>query len=91
MREGSERLLKAADRFSVGSTRGSLRTRPTEVVDGLVPDLATEGMMGEAIDVLGQPIGIKLFDCLHDPGVNGPSAVFKEARIGDFLSQRMFE
>src|SRR5437016_10799004 len=69
MREGSERLLKARDCFPVGRVRGGLRPGLTEVGDGLVPDLAPEGMVGETIDLLGQPVGIELFDRLHDLSV----------------------
>src|SRR5437899_5199288 len=58
MRECLERLLKARDRFPIGRPCGSLRPGLTEVADGLVPHLAPEGMVGEAIDLLGQPGGM---------------------------------
>src|SRR2546425_5127135 len=78
MREGSERLLEARDRFPVSRACGSLRPGLTKVGDSLVPDLAPEGMVGEAIDLLGQPGGIQLFDRRQDLRVKGPPSVLEE-------------
>src|SRR3989441_5827468 len=85
MPESFERLLEARDCFPVGRARGGLRPGLTEVGDGLVPDLAPEGMVGETIDVLGQPVGIQLFDRRHSARVEGapsPGSRGQPARAG---------
>src|SRR2546428_5454906 len=76
--EGSERLLEARDGFPVGRARGGLRPGLTEIGDGLVPDLAPESMVGESIDLLGQPGGIELFDRRHDASVKRAPSVLEE-------------
>src|SRR6266849_4730463 len=91
MREGSERLLEARYRFPVGGACGSLRSGLTEVGDGLVPDLAPEGMMSEAINLLSQPVGVLLFDRRHDPSVEDLSSVLEEARVGDLVGEGVLE
>src|SRR2546427_3653928 len=91
MREGSERLFEPRDRFPVGRACGSLRPGLTAVGDGLVPYLSLEGMVGEAIDLLGQPVGVQLFDRLHDPSVEGPPSVLEDARVADLVAQGVLE
>src|SRR6266850_3391375 len=89
--EGFERLLEARDGFSMGQAGGSLHPGLTAVGDGLVPDRAPEGMVGEAIDLLGQPVGIDLFDRPHDPSVELLPSVLGETRVGDLVSERVLE
>src|SRR2546428_789699 len=91
MREGSERLLKAGNRFPVGRAHDSLRAGPTKVADGLVPDLAAEGMVGETIDPPGQPGGILLFDRRHDARVKGAPSVLEETRVSSLVAQGVLE
>ena len=86
MREGGERLLEACDGFPVGGTCGGLHPGLTGVGDGLVPDLAPEGMVGETIDLLGQPVGIESFDRLHGPSMKGPPAVVEDARVANLVA-----
>src|SRR5713101_1112426 len=74
MCKGRERLLEAHNRFPAGRACSSLRPGLTEVGEGLVPDFAPKGMVGEAIDVVDQPVAIQLFDCLHDLNVESPSS-----------------
>src|SRR2546427_6939971 len=91
MREGSERMFEPRDRFPVGRACGSLRPGLTAVGDGLFPYLSLEGMVGEAIDLLGQPVGVELFDRLHDPSVEGPPSVLEDTRVADLVAQGMLE
>src|SRR2546422_5707400 len=91
MPEGFERLFKARDGFPIGRAGGGLRPGLAGIGDGLVPDLAPEGMVGETIDVLGQPGGVQLFDRRHDASVKGPPSVSKEARVGDLVGQGVLE
>src|SRR2546428_484876 len=88
MREGSERLRKAGDRFPVGGACGRLRAGLTEVADGLAPHRAAEGMVGETIEVFDQPVGVQLFDRRHDARVKGAPSVLEEARIRDLVDRR---
>src|SRR5207253_11442385 len=67
------------------------RPRLTEVSHSLVPDLAPEGMVGETIDVLGQAVGIQLFDRHHNPSVEGPATVLEDTRVGDLVAQGVLE
>src|SRR5713101_7809940 len=91
MREGSERLLKAGDRFPVGGACGGLRPGLTKVTDRLVPDLGQERMVREAINLLGETVAIALFDRLHDPCVEGPPLVLEQAGIGDLVGEGVLE
>src|SRR5436309_4779551 len=91
MRQGSERLLKAFGRFPIGGARSSFLPGLTEVGDGLVPDLAADGMVGEAIDLLGQPGGMQLFDCRHDASMQHAPSVLEKTRVSDLVAQGMLE
>src|SRR3989441_10912243 len=91
MREGSERMFEPRDRFPVGRACGSLPPGLTAVGDGLFPYLSLEGMVGEAIDLLGQPVGVQLFDRLHDPSVEGPPSVLEDACVADLVAQGVLE
>src|SRR2546428_14115552 len=71
MIERLSRLLKAAQRLPVSRPRRGLLARLAEVVEGLVPCLAAERVMGEALDVLGQPVRIGAFDGADERGGQG--------------------
>ena len=43
--------------------------------------------MTQALDVLGQPVGIEGFDLVDDPGVERSTPVVGEARVGDLVRQ----
>jgi hypothetical protein len=62
-----------------------------QVVKRLVPDLASEGVVGEAVDVLGQTIAVDALDRLDDPGVERAAAILKQAPVGDLVRQRVLE
>ena len=66
MGEGSERLFETRHSFPVGRAVGGLCPGLTEIGDGLVPDFPPEGMVGEAIDVLSQPVGMQVFNRRQD-------------------------
>ena len=48
-------------------------------------------MVGETIDVLGQAVGIQLFDRHHNPSVEGPPTVPENTRVGDLVAQGVLE
>ena len=73
MREGCQGLLDARHNLSQGRTRERLGTGLPTVRHGLVPDLASEGMLRQPFCLLGQPVGIELFAGFDDAGVQGPA------------------
>src|SRR4029453_15879953 len=53
MLRGDQRLLKGYRRFPIGRAPLGLASRLPAVEEGLVPDLAPEGMGGQAVDMVG--------------------------------------
>src|SRR5438876_12403433 len=62
-----------------------------EVRDRLLPYLAPEGMVSQAFDLLGQPIGVEGLDGLHDPSMERAPAVVEHARVGDLVGEGVLE
>ena len=91
MPEGRQRLLEAAHRLPVGRSRQCLGAGLTEVRDRLLPQLAPHGMVGQPLDVLGQPVRIAAFDGADDPGVQGLAPVLEQGAVGDFMGERVLE
>ena len=58
MLERVERLLEAGGRLPVGRARHRLPSGLTEIADGLLPHLAPERVVGQALDVLREPLGV---------------------------------
>jgi hypothetical protein len=58
MLEGRQRLLAARRRLPVGRSRQYLDADLAEVRDGLLPQLTPHGMVGQALDMLDQPVRI---------------------------------
>src|SRR5262245_57675045 len=56
MREGTQCLLKVPHSFAVGRPRQSLLPCLSTVRQGLVPHLPSQGMVGQAFDLLGHPL-----------------------------------
>jgi hypothetical protein len=46
-----------------------LRRDLAKILDRLVPYAAPECVVGEALDVLGEPVGVEPLDRRHDPTV----------------------
>ena len=42
-------------------------------------------MVGEPLDVLGQPVGIEPLDGLDDPRVQGAPPLLEQAAVGDLV------
>ena len=73
--ERGERLLEpaaglAGDRAAERPAAGLAAVR-----NGLLPDFAAHGVMGEPVDVLLQPGRVQLLDGLHDAGVEHSSPI----------------
>src|SRR5260370_8352154 len=75
MLEGHECLLETGDRLAVGRSREGLGAGLTEVAHRLLPDLASECVVRERLEVLDQAVGIELLDRVDDPGVQEPSSI----------------
>ena len=48
-------------------------------------------MVGQPLDVLGQPVRIAAFDGADDAGVQGLAPVLEQGAVGDFMGERMLE
>jgi hypothetical protein len=73
--QGRQCPLEAGHRLPVGRAGESLGTRLPEVSDRLLPHLAPEGVVSQALDLLGQPIGVERLDRLYNPGMECAPAV----------------
>ena len=91
MLERVERLLEAGDRLPVGRARHRLLSGLTEIADGLLPHLAPERVVGQALDVLREPLGVEALDGLDDPGVERAPALLEEAAVGHLVGQGVLE
>jgi hypothetical protein len=72
-------------------SRLSLAAGLPEIVDRLLPQVATQGMMGELFDVFEQAVGIEPLDNLHDLPVKRLALIGKKTSIGDVVRERVLE
>ena len=92
MPEGRQRLLEAHRRFTVGGrARQGLDPGLTEIRDGLLPHLASHGMVSEPLDVLGEPTRIEAFDGTNDTAVELRAPVLEHGPVRHVVSQRVLE
>ena len=91
VREGLEGLLEGGHRLAergavVGPGAGLLA-----VGHGLVPHLAPQGMVGQAFDLLGQPLGRERLEGLDNARMQRPPPLLQETAVGHLLRQGMLE
>jgi hypothetical protein len=91
MLQNRQRLLEIAGRLPVGRSCQCLRASVTQVRDCLLPDLTAHRMMGQPLDVLAQPVGIRTLDGIDDADVNGPAPLLEHGAVGNLVSERMLE
>src|SRR5712671_4415388 len=91
MLEGHECLLETGDRLAVGRSREGLGAGLTEVAHRLLPDLASECVVCERLEVLDQAVGIELLDRVDDLGVQGPASIEEQTPVRHVVDQRVFE
>ena len=91
MREGTERLLEVPHGLAVGRPRHGLLPRLPAVRQGLVPHLAPQGMVGQAFDLLGQPVPSERFQGLDDAGMQRSPPLLQQAAIGHLVRQGVLE
>ena len=91
VREGLEGLLEGGHRLAergavVGPGAGLLA-----VGHGLVPHLAPQGMVRQAFDLLGHPVGRERLEGLDNARVQPPPPLQQEAAVGHLVRQGMLE
>ena len=91
VREGLEGLLEGGHRLAergavVGPGAGLLA-----VGHGLVPHLAPQGMVRQAFDLLGHPLGRERLEGLDQARVQPPPPLQQEAAVGHLVRQGMLE
>ena len=62
-----------------------------EVTQAFVPQLTPQSMGGEAVDLLGEAVGIQPFHRSHDARVERTSPLLEEAPVGDLVGEGMLE
>jgi len=68
MRQNRQRLLEIGDRLPIGRSRHRFGARLTEVHERLLPNLAPERVMGQAVNLFAEAIGIERLDSWTCPG-----------------------
>src|SRR4029450_1170931 len=58
---------------------------------GLVPYLTPDRVVGQALHVLREPLGVASLDGLHRPGVQSTSAILQKASVGHLVGERVLE
>jgi hypothetical protein len=92
--EGDEGLLEAGPRLTVRRPAGRLDPRLPKTAHGLVPHLAVERVVGEPLDLLGQPVGMRDLSDLPPPLPGQPTARYTPGTVvrralGDAASARV--
>ena len=83
--ENSQRLLKPSPGVRERRPCRRLPSGLAEVVHCLLFQFAANGMMGEPLDLLAEPVGVELFYGIHDARVDVAAAFLKYAVIGDVV------
>ena len=91
VREGLERLLEERHRLTERGAVIGLGAGLPAVGHGLVPHLAPQGMVGQAFDLLGHPLGRERLEGLDNAGVEHPPPLLQEAAVGHLVGQGMLE
>jgi hypothetical protein len=84
-------LFVARQRIAVGPAVVRLLPCLPAVCQGLVPDLAPQGMVGEPSDLVGQAVSIERLQGLDDARVQHPPPPQQEAVVGHLLGEGMLE
>jgi hypothetical protein len=89
MGERGKSALEMRDGLTDRGTSDGLGGGFPQARDRLLPLLASEGMVGEALDVLDTAIGIEMLDGVRDSRVQDPPPFLKEAGVGDVVGERV--
>jgi hypothetical protein len=91
MLKGFQRLLIKNHRLAIRRPCGRLGPGLPAVAQGLLPNLALEGMVGEAFNLVDQPMGRERLDRLHNTPAEGTPSFPEQAAIGDLLGEGIRE
>ena len=91
MRQGDQRLLEARHRLPTGRACQRLVARLVAVGHGLVPHLAPQGMVGQPFHLVGEPVGIALFDSRDDTAMQQALPLAQQPPIGHLVRQGVLE
>jgi hypothetical protein len=91
MREGTQRLLEVSHGLAVGRPRHGLLPRLPAIRQGLVPHLAPQGMVGQAVQLLGHPLPGERFKGLDNAGMQRPPPLQQEAAVRDLMGEGVLE
>jgi hypothetical protein len=89
--KGPERLLQVGNGFAIGGPRHGPQPRLAKIGDRLLPQLPAQGVMGQPLGLLADPLGSKPLDGLGDAGVQGALPVVEQPPVRDFVSERVLE
>ena len=91
VREGLEGLLEGGHRLAECGAVVGPGTGLLAVGHGLVPHLAPQGMVRQAVDLLGRPLGRECFKSLDDAPVQRSPPLQQEATVGHLVRQGVLE
>src|SRR5919197_6001751 len=91
MREGTERLLEVSHGLTVGRPRHDFLSCLSAVREGLLPYLASQGVVREPFALVCHLLPSKDLQGLDDTGMEHPPPLLQETAIGHFVSQGVLE
>jgi hypothetical protein len=91
MLQGHQRLLEARPRFPTGRACHRLVARLAAIGDGLVPHLAPQGMTRQPFHLVGEPVGIALFDGRDNAAMEQAVPLVQQPSLGHFRRQGVLQ
>ncbi len=85
--ERRHRLLQEEHRLPVRGAARGLDAGLPQVRHRLLPHLAAHRVVGEPLEVLGQPVGVEMLDGLDHPRVERAAAILEQARVGHLVGE----
>ena len=89
--EGAKRLLEGGEGLAICRAHRRSHTDLAEVRDRLVPHFPSAGVVGESLDVLGEPVGIEPLDHLDDARVQLTASLLQKGAVGHLVRERVLE
>jgi hypothetical protein len=86
-----QRLLEGRRRLMVCRLGHGPGSSLAAVGYSLVPYLTPQGVVGQSVHLLGQPVGIQLLHGHHNAGVQHPSPLLQQAAVGHLVGEGMLE
>ena len=91
MRQGHQRLLEARHRLPTGRACHRLVAGLAAVGHGFVPHLAPQGMVRQPFHLVGEPVGLALFDGRHNAAMEQALPLAQQPPIGHLVRQGVLE